>query len=177
MPGACPSTYQRINAGRQTSPLMRSAQQAHQAIERKYCGYQQECGLCGAGADQCSGYAAGQNGAKDVGCFHAPMVRPRLPEGALCVARKPLRLWARWFSGRGKLAGAARRPAIKCAPPDRGDVEWRFSALCLQIRYQGGQFFMVEFQAARLQQRPHLGPDGFGQGIGCGGGRAPLRAQ
>ena len=53
----------------------------------------------------------------------------------------------------------------------------RTATLCLRTRHQCGQFFMIEFKAAGLQQRPHLGSDGFGQGIGCGGRGASLRAQ
>lgn len=53
----------------------------------------------------------------------------------------------------------------------------RLAALCLQTRRHCGQFFMVEFKAAGLQQRPHLDSDGFGQGIGCGGWGVSLRSQ
>lgn len=54
------------------------AEQAKQAVEGKQGGYDQESGLGGAGTDQGSDDAAGEDGAEDVGCFHAPMVKPGL---------------------------------------------------------------------------------------------------
>lgn len=54
------------------------AEQAKQAVEGKQGGQHQESGLGPAGPDQGSDDAAGQDGAEDVSCFHAPMVKPGL---------------------------------------------------------------------------------------------------
>ena len=54
------------------------AEQAKQAVEGKQGGQYQESGFGPAGSDQCSDHAAGQDGAEDISCFHAPMVKPGL---------------------------------------------------------------------------------------------------
>lgn len=56
------------------------AEQAKQAVEGKQCGQHQEAGLGAAGTNQCSDHAARQDGAEDVSCFHAAMVKPSPPQ-------------------------------------------------------------------------------------------------
>lgn len=54
-------------------------EQAKQAVKRQQGRQHQHAGLDAAATDQSSDHAAGQDGAEDVSCFHAAMVKPCAP--------------------------------------------------------------------------------------------------